>query len=152
MHSFARRLPVPSLMYRTDEGLIFESGRTAVTVLPANAGWSYQEVSRRHGDFALAGAAAVLALDANGRIHHARLTLTGTTPMRARKVGESLHGERPSEALFRDAARRAIENLEQDSDIHASAEYRRAACAALARRALAQAAVRAVEQMKGTPQ
>jgi CO/xanthine dehydrogenase FAD-binding subunit len=124
----------------------------AVTALPGNAGWSYQEVSRRHGDFALAGAAAVLALDANGCIHHARLTLTGTTPMRVRKVEESLLGERPSEALFGDAAQRAIENLEQDSDIHASAEYRRDACAALARRALAQAAVRAVEQMKGTSQ
>ena len=115
-----------------------------------NAGCSYQEVSRRHGDFALAGAAAVLALDADGCIHHARLTLTGTTPMRARKAEEFLLGQRPSEALFRDAARRATENLEQDSDIHASAEYRRDACAALARRALAQAAQRAAEQMKGT--
>src|SRR6266576_750812 len=122
----------------------------SVPSLLTNAGWSYQEVSRRYGDFALAGAAAVLALDANGFIHHARLTLTGTTPMRVRKVEESLLGERPSEALFRDAARRATENLEQDSDIHASAEYRRAACAALARRALMQAAQRAAEQMKGT--
>ena len=122
----------------------------AVTPLPGNAGWSYQEVSRRHGDFALAGAAAVLALDANGFIHHARLTLTGTTPIRVRKVEESLLGERPSEALFGDAARRATENLEQDSDIHASAEYRRAACAALARRALMQAAQRAAESVKGT--
>jgi carbon-monoxide dehydrogenase medium subunit len=72
--------------------------------------------------------------------------------MRVRKVEESLLGERPSEALFGDAARRAIENLEQDSDIHASAEYRRAACAALAGRALTQAAQRAAGQMKGTSQ
>jgi CO/xanthine dehydrogenase FAD-binding subunit len=122
----------------------------AVTALPGNAGWSYQEVSRRHGDFALAGAAAVLALDANGCIHHARLTLTGTTPIRALKAEEFLLGQRPSDALFRDAARRATENLEQNSDIHASAEYRRAACAVLARRALMQAARRAAEQVKGT--
>ena len=122
----------------------------SVPSLLTNAGWSYQEVSRRHGDFALAGAAAVLALDANGFIHHARLTLTGTTPIRVRKVEESLLGERPSEALFGDAARRATENLEQDSDIHASAEYRRGACAALARRALMQAAQRAAESVKGT--
>ena len=122
----------------------------SVPSLLTNAGWSYQEVSRRHGDFALAGAAAVFALDANGCIHHARLTLTGTTPMRVRKVEESLLGERPSEALFRDAAQRAIENLEQDSDIHASAEYRRDACAALARRALMQAAQRAAESVNGT--
>jgi CO/xanthine dehydrogenase FAD-binding subunit len=124
----------------------------SVPPLPVNAGGSYQEVSRRHGDFALAGAAAVLALDANGAIRHARLTLTGTTPIRADQAEKFLLGQRPSEELFRDAARRATANLEQDSDIHASAEYRRDACAALARRALAQAAVRAVERMKGTPQ
>lgn len=121
-----------------------------VPALPANTGWSYQEVSRRHGDFALAGAASVVALDSNGNINHARLTLTGTTPIRAEQAERSLLGEKPSEALFKDAARRATENLEQDSDIHASAEYRRAACAALARRALAQAAERAAELAKGT--
>jgi CO/xanthine dehydrogenase FAD-binding subunit len=124
----------------------------SVPPLPVNAGGSYQEVSRRHGDFALAGAAAVLALDPNGAIRHARLTLTGTTPIRTDQAEKLLLGQRPSEELFRDAARRATENLEQDSDIHASAEYRRDACAALARRALAQAAIRAVERIKGTPQ
>ena len=117
-----------------------------VPSLPANAGWSYQEVSRRHGDFALAGAAAVVALDSDGNITHARLTLTGTTPFRARQAEEFLLGQKPSQALFRDAARRATDTLEQDSDIHASAEYRRSACAALSCRALVQAAQRAVEQ------
>jgi CO/xanthine dehydrogenase FAD-binding subunit len=135
---------------------VIEPGELLVEIsvpsLPAKAGWSYQEVSRRYGDFALAGAAAVLALDASGVIHHARLTLTGTTPIRARKAEEFLLGQKPSEALFRDAARRATENLEQDSDIHASAEYRRAAGAALACRALVQAAQRVAEQMKGPPQ
>lgn len=121
-----------------------------VPELPANTGWSYQEVSRRHGDFALAGAASLLAVDVQGRIQYARLTFTGVMPIRARQAEESLVGERPSEALFCDAAQRATENLEQDSDIHASAEYRRAACAALARRALTQAAQRASDSMKGT--
>ena len=123
-----------------------------VPALPANSGCSYQEVSRRHGDFALAGAASLLALDGDGVICHARLTLTGATPIRARKAEESLLGQKPSEALFGDAARRATENLEQDSDIHASAEYRRDACTVLARRVLTQAAQRAAEQTKGTAQ
>jgi CO/xanthine dehydrogenase FAD-binding subunit len=39
--------------------------------------------------------------------------------------------------------------LEQDSDIHASAEYRRSVCAVLARRALTQAAQRAEELTRG---
>ena len=121
-----------------------------VPALPAHTGWSYQEVSRRHGDFALAGAAAIVALDGNGHIDHARLTLTGTTPIRAHQAERSLRGEKPSEPLFRDAAERATENLEQDADIHASAEYRRSACKALARRALTQAAERAARLAKGT--
>jgi CO/xanthine dehydrogenase FAD-binding subunit len=113
--------------------------------VPAQAsstGWSYQEVSRRHGDFALAGAAVVMNLDSSGHIAHVRLTLTGATPLRADQAEASLLGQKPSEALFRDAAQRATRNLEQDSDIHASAEYRRSACAALARRALTNAAQR----------
>ena len=123
-----------------------------VPPLPANSGWSYQEVSRRHGDFALAGAASLVALGENGTIQQARLTLTGMTPMRSQEAEEFLLGERPSDAAFREAARRATQNLEQDSDIHASAEYRRAACAVLARRALTRAAQRAAEQMKGKTQ
>ena len=124
----------------------------SVPALPAHSGWSYQEVSRRHGDFALAGAASLIALDAHAAIQHARLTLTGATPIRSHQAEEFLLGERPSDALFRDAARRATADLEQDSDIHATAEYRREACGVLARRALTRAAQRATEQMKGKTQ
>ena len=121
-----------------------------IPALPANSGWSYQEVSRRHGDFALAGAASVIALDANGHIKHARLTLTGATPSRSSEAEQMLLGEKPTEALFKNAAARANENLDQDSDIHASAAYRRSACETMARRALAQAAARAAELAKGS--
>lgn len=114
-----------------------------VPAQPSDAGWSYQEISRRHGDFALAGAAALMTLDGGGRIAHARLTLTGATPIRAAGAEASLLGQVPGEALFRDVAELATHNLEQDSDIHASADYRRTACAVMARRALAEAAQRA---------
>ena len=36
------------------------------TLPPAGAGWGFAEVSRRHGDFALVGAVAVIALAADG--------------------------------------------------------------------------------------
>jgi len=114
----------------------------------ANTGWSFQELTRRYGDFALAGAAALVTLDDKGDITHARLTLTGETPIRAVKAAEALLGEKPSETLFREAARHATEGLEQDSDMHASAEYRCRACAVLARRALTQAGQRAMESRK----
>ena len=121
----------------------------SVPPLPIHTGWAYQEVSRRHGDFALAGAAVVISLDTSGHICHARLTLTGTVPWRAHEVETLLTGEAPGPPLFKEAARRARENVEQQSAIHASAEYRRAACEALAGRALAQAAQRATALMEG---
>ena len=109
----------------------------------AGSGASFQEVSRRYGDFALAGAAALVTLDRHGAVAGARLTLTGAAPIRARDAESAVLGEEPSEALFREAARRAVAGIEQDSDMHATAEYRRRACEALARRALAEAAQRA---------
>ncbi len=123
-----------------------------VPKLPAHTGWSYQEVSRRHGDFALAGSAALVKLDPNGNIDHARLTVTGVTPIRVMRTEEIVTGHKPSEALFRDAVRKAMEGLEQDSDIHASAEYRRSACEVLGERTLREAAERAAESSKGRTQ
>ena len=123
-----------------------------VPKLPAHTGWSYQEVSRRHGDFALAGSAALVKLDPYGNIDHARLTVTGVTPIRVMRAEEIVTGHKPSEALFRDAVRKAMEGLEQDSDIHASAEYRRSACEALGERTLREAAERAAELSKGRTQ
>lgn len=114
-----------------------------------NTGWSYQEVSRRHGDFALAGAAAIITLDDHGIITQAKLTLTGTTPLTASDAEQMLHGQRPSARLFEAAAQSAVKDIEQDSDIHASAEYRREACSVMAQRALAQAAQRAAD-LKGS--
>ena len=115
-----------------------------------NTGWSFQEVSRRYGDFALAGAAAVITLDSTGLISHARLTLTGATPIRSRIAEELLLEQQPSERLFREAARRGTAGLEQDSDIHATADYRRSACEVLARRALIEASTRAMQMANGT--
>jgi CO/xanthine dehydrogenase FAD-binding subunit len=123
-----------------------------VPMLPANTGWSYQEVSRRHGDFALAGSAALVRLDPNGNIDHARLTVTGVTPIQVMTAEEIVMGQKPSEALFRNAVVKAMEGLEQDSDIHASAEYRRSVCAALGERTLREAAERAAESSKGGTQ
>jgi CO/xanthine dehydrogenase FAD-binding subunit len=119
-----------------------------VPALPPLTGWSFQEVSRRHGDFALAGVAALITLD-TGIITRSRLTFTGATPLRAQTAETLLLGQKPSETLFREAARQATEGLEQDADIHASAEYRREACEVLARRAFVEAAKRAVDLAEG---
>jgi CO/xanthine dehydrogenase FAD-binding subunit len=111
-----------------------------VPAVPLKTGGSFQEVSRRHGDFALAGAAALITLDGGGAIARARVVFTGPAPIRARRAEDFLLGQKPADALFREAARLATEDMEQDSDIHASADYRRHACEVLGRRALEEAA------------
>ena len=44
---------------------------------PTGAGWAFYEIARRHGDFALVGVAAMVALDDDRRIREARLRLMG---------------------------------------------------------------------------
>lgn len=57
---------------------------------PQNSGWGFHEVARRAGDFALAGSAAVIALDTARKCSHARVVLFGvaSTPVRAKESME----------------------------------------------------------------
>jgi carbon-monoxide dehydrogenase medium subunit len=103
------------------------------------------EMSRRHGDFALAGAAVVLP-QYDGVCSGARVALIGvaSTPLRATGVERGLEGERPGDVLFKRAAEQASESLEEPlSDIHASSEFRRHLAGAMVERALTQAFERA---------
>jgi CO/xanthine dehydrogenase FAD-binding subunit len=118
-----------------------------VPPVPPRTGWAFQEVSRRHGDFALVGVAALLTVDEGGVIRRARLAFTGAapTPLRPHAAETMLVGERPGEELFRAAAERASEDLDPHDDIHATADYRRQVGGVLARRALLEVADRARE-------
>jgi CO/xanthine dehydrogenase FAD-binding subunit len=116
-----------------------------VAPLPApRAGHGFAEVARRHGDFALVGACAVLALDGGGACRHVRLVIfgAGDGPHLARATG-ALIGERPSPARLAEAGRAAAAEIDARADLHASAEYRRRVAAGLAARALDRAAARA---------
>ena len=77
----------------------------------------------------------------DGVITDARLAFCGAgpTPIRARQAEALLIGERPTEALFREAGERVRREIDPDSDIQASADYRREVAAVLARRALTRA-------------
>ena len=107
-------------------------------------GHGFAEVARRHGDFALAGACAVLALDAGGVCRHARLVIfgAGDAPHLARAAA-ALIGERPAAARLAEAGRAAAGEIDARGDLHATAEYRRRIAAGLAARALGRAASRA---------
>jgi carbon-monoxide dehydrogenase medium subunit len=114
--------------------------------LPPRTGWSFVELARRHGDFALTGVIARLTADGGGRCAGAQLVLfgVGATPVRARKTEQALLGNKLEPALFEHAGQTASEEIEEPlSDVHASAEYRRDLARVLTRRALAEAAARA---------
>lgn len=118
-----------------------------VPVLPPRTGWSFQEVSRRHGDFALAGAAVTLTL-AGETCSSSRIVLFGVAPAPVRAVAAEavITGERAGNGVFESAGRAAADAVEEPlSDVHASAEYRRHLASVLARRAIAEAAARARE-------
>jgi CO/xanthine dehydrogenase FAD-binding subunit len=112
----------------------------------ARSGWAFAEISRRHGDYALAGLAAAVQLDDAGRCSNARLALfsVGGGPVLAASAGEALLGEEGSEELFRAAADAAAHrDIDPPSDIHASAAYRRRLVEVLTRRVLPRAFDRA---------
>jgi carbon-monoxide dehydrogenase medium subunit len=108
------------------------------TLPPAGAGWGFAEVSRRHGDFALVGAVAVLACAAGGPVTRARLAFFGVggTPVRGTAAERTLEGQAPSPARLGEAARAAAAALSPDGDIHATAAYRRQVAETLAERTL----------------
>ncbi len=112
---------------------------------PPRSGAAFLEVSRRHGDFALVGAAAQLTLHEDGAIADARLALLGVgeTPLRAREAEALLIGKRPGESVFSAAAERARIDLNPPGDMHASPAYRRYVAGTLVSRALHIAAERA---------
>jgi CO/xanthine dehydrogenase FAD-binding subunit len=108
----------------------------------SRTGSAFEEVSRRHGDFALVGVAAIVALRADGTMDKVNLVFAGVRPVLWSKAA-SLIGQRPDIARFQRAANAAAAELDCESDIHASARYRREVSKALARRALEKAAGRA---------
>jgi len=112
-------------------------------------GVSFQEVARRHGDFAIVGLAASLVL-AGGAISDARLAFSGLSdvPVRAAAAEDLLVGQRPSAELFDEAARRATADVDPPDDLYGSSDYRKTVAVALVRRGLRAAADQAQTQTR----
>lgn len=111
---------------------------------PADHGWSFVEFAPRHGDFAVAAAAAMVELDTDGRIGRAAVTLVGMSDIgvRARDVEERVTGETPDASLFAAAAELA-RRYSATPDIHGPSEYRQHLIGVLTQRALQRACARA---------
>ena len=98
---------------------------------PPTAGSAFVEVARRHGDFALGAAAAVVTLAPDGSVATAKLALGGfdSVPIRATPDPAQVAGE-----------------VHPVDDIHAPASYRRTLAVTLAKRALQLAEQRARQE------
>lgn len=105
--------------------------------LPAGTGWGFEEVARRHGDFALAAVAATLTVS-DGKITQARIAMTGVdeTAKRADDAEAMLVGQALAPALRAAAIGAVRASVTPNTDLHASADYRRHLVGVLAGRAL----------------
>ena len=104
---------------------------------PDGAGHAFEEFARRHGDFAIVGIAAMIVGD-GARCVRARLATAGAgpVPVRLRAAEEILEREGLGAAAIDAAAARAAELVQPDSDVHASADYRRHLTRVLTARAI----------------
>ena len=107
-------------------------------------GWAFEEISRRSGDFALA-AVAVLLTVAAGRVSRAKIAMMGVgeTPLRAARAEMLIKGRVVDAALLDELATVVADACEPNSDLHASADYRRHLVGVLARRCVTAAWLRA---------
>ena len=111
-----------------------------IPLWPAGHKAAFVEFARRHGDFAIVSAAALLEID-GGKIARASVTIGGVAvaPVRASEVEQAIVGQAPSSELFAKACERC-RSIEAMADIHATADYRQHLAAVLSRRALEKAA------------
>ena len=118
-----------------------------IPALPPRTGYAFQEVARRHGDYALAGICALVTLK-DGVCSAVRLAACGVAskPTRLAEAEAALLGGPPEGQALARASDAARDYATAADDRQASADYRRDLASALVRRTVAKAADRAREQ------
>ena len=111
---------------------------------PPGSGAALVEIARRHGDFALAGVAAQITLE-DDRVTDIRLAACGVGPGPIRLTGAEniLRDGGLTDTVLAAAGRAAADAADPDSDVHATASYRRKMAGVMTRRAVEKAARRA---------
>ena len=113
--------------------------------LPKGAGYAFHEFARRHGDYAIAAAGAIVGLDGDHRVSQARVGACGvaSTPVVLEAVEQTIIGAKLSKETIADAAEKAKDAVTAPDDMHASTRYRKHLLAGLVRRVLSEAGERA---------
>lgn len=114
--------------------------------LPPNTGWSFMEITRRKGDYAMAGVAVLITLEKDMKCKKARLVYlnVGDGPIEAKMAAETLSGEMITEDSIHLVAKSAAnEEIDPFGNVHATPEYQRHLTRILTQRALKKAFERA---------
>jgi carbon-monoxide dehydrogenase medium subunit len=127
----------------------------ALPPLPPRTGTAFIEFSRRRGDYALMGVAAVVTLDEAGQCERVRLVYlnAGAGPVAAPQAAAALSGQNPTPEVLADAARLAAQTeISPTGNVHATPAYQRHLAGVLGKRALASAVDRArLKAREGQP-
>ena len=110
-------------------------------------GYAFVEFARRHGDFAITSAAALLEVGEDGAITRASLTVggVGAAPVRMSDIEQALIGQSGDEEKLRELCE-ACREIDALGDVYASSEYRQHLATVMSRRALVKAYDRATEK------
>jgi carbon-monoxide dehydrogenase medium subunit len=146
----ARVIPIDDFFVDTFETALAPAEILTEIRIPApqpHSGGAYYKFERKVGDYGIAGAAAYIVLDENGRVSQAGIGLTnvGPKPLRAADAESALIGQAPTEDLLRAAAEQAAAGSDPVGDTRGPVEYKRAVLRTMTFRAL----TRAVERARG---
>jgi aerobic carbon-monoxide dehydrogenase medium subunit len=120
----------------------------AFPVWEGRCGHAVEELARRHGDFALAGAVVSVQIDDANTVTRAGIGLLGlgSTPERARDAETTVVGVAATDVDAAALGRAAVSPLTSvPSDLHASADYRARVGATLVERAWTKAVAEALD-------
>lgn len=117
-----------------------------VPVPPAGCGYAYQKLKRKTGDFATAATAVMLQMKGNtvAKVSIA-LTNVGATPLKASAAEAALVGKSINDSSLNEATRLAMSICDPAPDQRGDADYKRAMCGEMTRRALQKAHERAAK-------
>ncbi|GAA1532368.1 FAD binding domain-containing protein [Nocardioides humi] len=117
--------------------------------LPAGSGVAFEEIARRHGDYAMCGVAAVVAVEGDRVVSAKAGYLSVSDIPTVVDLTEALGGSIGAPALAA-AAAAALEQLDPETDIHATADYRAHLATVLTARVLTAAHDDARARAEGT--
>ncbi len=117
-------------------------------VLLRGTGWAFDEVTRRHGDFAIVGVGCVLEHDDAGRARGVRLAACGIAdrPVRLGGAEAALNGTLLAASDLDAAVRASVDAVTQADDMNTSPSLRRRILGTLIRRLVRTASQRATNK------